>query len=161
MGNLKYTYELLAPIAANSLSITEVIRKLGRRWSGGLHGHVKRRLNDFGIDTSHFLGQKINSGTRHIGGPARRASVDVLVFRTTGKRQRSRMLRRAMLEEGKILKCTRCGLQDTWNNQPITLEINHINGNNIDDRLTNLEFICPNCHSQIPNHAGVLQRKRE
>ncbi|WP_433415197.1 hypothetical protein ACQP1V_36845 [Microtetraspora malaysiensis] len=52
MANPKYKYtpELLAEAAANSLSIADVLRHLRIRWSGGTHAHISRRLKHFGID---------------------------------------------------------------------------------------------------------------
>jgi Zn finger protein HypA/HybF involved in hydrogenase expression len=58
-------------------------------------------------------------------------------------------------------KCAICGLYPEWNGQILTLQVDHINGNNKDHRLENLRFLCPNCHSQTPNYAGAnaLNRK--
>lgn len=151
----RYTKERLIEAARVSINYTDLLRNLGKRWSGGLHGHVKQQLSRFNIDTSHFLGQRTNSGTTHKGGFAKRLAANTLVLRTTGRRERTKLLRRALLEVGVPLKCNICGLDPTWNTKPLTLEINHKNANNIDDRLENLEFLCPNCHSQIPNHAQV------
>lgn len=43
--------------------------------------------------------------------------------------------------------CSVCGLEE-WNDQPITLELDHISGNRKDESRDNLRLICPNCHSQ-------------
>jgi 5-methylcytosine-specific restriction endonuclease McrA len=56
---------------------------------------------------------------------------------------------------GGLLKheCRICGLKD-WQEKPITLELDHINGVNNDNRLPNLRLLCPNCHSQTPTFRG-------
>lgn len=51
-------------------------------------------------------------------------------------------------------KCDNCGLVGYWNGQPITLQIHHINGVHNDNRLDNLQLLCPNCHSQTENYRG-------
>ncbi|AGL14805.1 helix-turn-helix domain-containing protein [Actinoplanes sp. N902-109] len=49
---------------------------------------------------------------------------------------------------------------DSWNGKPITLQIDHINGRFLDCRAENLRFLCPNCHSQTPTHAGRNIKRR-
>ena len=41
-----------------------------------------------------------------------------------------------------------------WNNEPISLILDHINGVHGDNRPKNLRLLCPNCNSQLPTHAG-------
>lgn len=50
--------------------------------------------------------------------------------------------------------CAKCGNTGTWNDEPLSLQLDHINGINNDDRLKNLRFLCPNCHAQTPTYAG-------
>ena len=50
-------------------------------------------------------------------------------------------------------KCE-CGITDTWQGKKITLELDHINGINSDNRIENLRYLCPNCHSQTPTFRG-------
>ena len=50
-------------------------------------------------------------------------------------------------------KCSKCSI-DNWQNETIVLDLDHINGNNRDNRLENLRYLCPNCHSQTDTYKG-------
>ena len=50
-------------------------------------------------------------------------------------------------------KCEVCGLEE-WNGQPLAFELHHIDGNRLNNELSNLQILCPNCHSQTNNYAG-------
>ena len=57
-------------------------------------------------------------------------------------------IRRLLINENIIeYRCSECQLIE-WNNKPLSLELEHRNGNGKDNRLENLTFLCPNCHSQ-------------
>jgi 5-methylcytosine-specific restriction endonuclease McrA len=49
--------------------------------------------------------------------------------------------------------CEGCGISQ-WRGGPLTLALHHINGNGRDNRIENLQILCPNCHSQTENFAG-------
>ena len=59
----------------------------------------------------------------------------------------SRPLLRKIISKSRGYKCTSCNIKE-WNNKPITLQVNHIDGNCANNLPNNLELICPNCHSQ-------------
>ncbi len=50
-----------------------------------------------------------------------------------------------------LSSCSVCGL-DTWNDKPIPLEVDHIDGNSENNSVTNLRLICPNCHAQTETY---------
>ncbi len=74
---------------------------------------------------------------------------------------RSRMhLKRRLLAEGlKEPSCAVCGISE-WRGSSLSLALHHINGDRLDNRVVNLELLCPNCHSQTDNFAGRNGRRR-
>ncbi|MBX9580218.1 MAG: HNH endonuclease [Gemmataceae bacterium] len=52
---------------------------------------------------------------------------------------------------GRVSACTRCGISE-WQGCPLSLHLDHVNGVNNDNRLENLRFLCPNCHSQTESY---------
>lgn len=138
----KYTKEKLEAAVLKSTSVQGVARMiLGKPVSGNQHQHIKRMIRKFGIDTNHFLGYRHNLGTVS---NKRKAPEEIFVI---GQRQKSFHLRRALIESGVEYKCLICDI-NAWRDQKLNLEIDHIDGNSSDNRIENLRFLCPNCHSQ-------------
>lgn len=146
--NTKYTKDILQKLASESTSVAQVIRKLGLKEAGGNYSHIRRRLTQLEIDTSHFV--KYTNFLVH--GINKKDWSAILVYNENGRREKAHRLRRAMIESGVTYQCVKCGLIEEWNDKKLVLEVNHKNGNWLDNRKDNLEFLCPNCHSQIPNH---------
>lgn len=71
---------------------------------------------------------------------------------TSGEIIHRQTLRRCLLK----IKGHVCWACDTtlWCNQPIPLEVNHIDGNATNNFPANLELICPNCHALTPTYKG-------
>jgi hypothetical protein len=153
----KYTSALLGPLVLKSVSISEVMKHLGLNFTGGMHSYLSKRIKLLGLDTSHFLGQGANKGKRS---PNRRTADDILVKRPKGSpRERTFRLRRALLEIGRHYRCAICCQAPHWNGKKLVLQINHKNGDFADDRSENLEFVCPNCHSQTETY-GIQNYRR-
>lgn len=126
------------------------MRKLGyARFAGGTHFYISKKIKGYGLDTSHFTGQS-HKGIK-LGGFKKREASNILVLRETGSRAKTVALNRALKEIGRLYQCEICGLLPVWNNKDLRFEIEHKNGNFLDDRQENLCFICPNCHSQTPS----------
>ena len=140
------TDEDLALAVKESTSIYGVLRNLGKKLAGGSHSHYSRRIKSLGLDTSHFTGQAHNKGKRS------ERKIDpslLLVLRSEGNRQKSSRLVKALLLCGVEHCCSKCGQLPHWLGNPLTLDVDHINENWLDDRQENLRFLCPNCHSQF------------
>jgi hypothetical protein len=142
----KYTKELLEPIVKCSTTISAVIRKLGMKVTGGVHANIKKIIKRHGIDTSHFVGQSFHCGQASYQN--KKHWSEVLKISTKDSRESSKLLRRALLESGRKYECEVCGNTGEWMGKPITLEIDHKNDNWLDNRQSNIWFLCPNCHSQ-------------
>jgi hypothetical protein len=139
------TPEELRVAVAESVSIAEVLRRLGREGSGTQRAHVHRWIAEDELTTEHFLGQAHQRGKSR---PAlARRPEDILVKHDGARRTRTVVLRRALHEMGVPDECADCGVGPEWLGKPMTLEVDHINGDWSDDRLENLRLLCPNCHA--------------
>ncbi|KUN82643.1 HNH endonuclease signature motif containing protein [Streptomyces griseoruber] len=148
---VKWTREILESAVAASTNMCEVLRHLELEVVGGHHMHISRRIKAYGIDTSHFQGQ-----TRR-GKPWRpRTPEALLVQQPDGQARRvpSDRLRWAMTASGMSEQCGLCGIGNVWRGHPLPLEVDHVDGNWRDNRIENLRFLCPNCHSTTDNDRG-------
>jgi len=150
MSRLKYTKAELKAAAKQSQSIRQVIVFLRLNESGGTYITLKKKFKEWNIDTRHFLGQG------HLKGQIPQNSIsleDILSNRIYLKSAslKKKLLKAEMLE----YKCGNesCGISD-WKGKPITLELEHIDGNKYNNRLENLKLLCPNCHSQTKTWRG-------
>ncbi|MET0426528.1 MAG: helix-turn-helix domain-containing protein [Actinoplanes sp.] len=158
MPYVKYTREILAEAVAASTTMAGVLRFLGLSLNGGSHAHLRRRIIEFGIDTSHFLGRAHNRGTVN---PRRLHPDAILVLRPPGaRRQAPTTLRRALEQSRRPYRCAECDVGATWNGRPLTLQVDHIDGCFWDCRPENLRFLCPNCHTQTTTYAGRNRPRR-
>jgi len=74
-----------------------------------------------------------------------------------GERNRSHLKARLLRMGVKTNACELCGIS-TWRGRPLSLALHHVNGQAQDNRLENLQLLCPNCHSQTENFAGRNRR---
>lgn len=130
---------------AASVSIAETLRRLGRPDNSRLRAQLRGWIAGAGADTSHFLGQGHQRG--RAGTAPVRPAADVLVKHHRTGRTRTAVLRRCMRLMGIAELCAVCGTGPMWQGRPMVLEIDHVNGDRDDDRLSNLRFLCPNCHA--------------
>lgn len=158
----KYSDEQLISAVRQNLSIAGVCRALNIRPIGGNYKTINLSIKELDIDISHFTGKAWNVGIRYQS-PAKQKLEDVLVEKST-YRSSTKLKRRLIIEGLKEEKCEECLLSE-WLNKKIPLELHHKNGNNMDNRLENIQLLCPNCHAQTDtyrskNRTSVLSELR-
>lgn len=144
-----FTKEELEQIVQESNSYREVITKLGYATTGGnTHQTVKKRLEKYDISTEHFS----------IGGSKGTTRTEENVFCENSTATQA-TLRRWFIK-GKYVpyQCDYCGISE-WQGKELVLQLDHINGDNHDNRLENLHWLCPNCHSQTDTFCGKQTKK--
>ena len=150
----KLSDEQFVELLKKSSTISEVLFKLGYTVKGNSWGYsqVKRRMDDLNLDYSIFKGKSA------VIKPGRLNNVkkeDIL--KENCKHQRT-VLRRYVIKNNLIpYKCAICGCTE-WQGKTLSLELDHINGINNDNRLENLRFLCPNCHSQTSTYGSRNQQ---
>lgn len=135
----EYNDDELKRVIKVCTSITNIIESL--RLNKSYHIQIKKFITDNLIDISHFVRRK-------------RENIENKLVKGT-KAIHSRSIKNYIVNN-KIVenKCTICSLEPIWNGKPLTLQLDHINGDHYDNRIENLRLICPNCHTQTDTFTG-------
>ncbi len=143
---MKYTKEILEEAVAHCTSFSALARYFNRTPVGSTVTYLSQRCKQFGVDTSHFTGQAWSKGTRS----NRRKSAEewLKIYDPDAGRVKAQTLRQALDDLNKPYKCDVSGMDPVWNGKPLTLQLDHINGKYWDNRFENLQYVCPNCHTQ-------------
>lgn len=134
-------------LIASSNTYSDCLRKLNLSTDGsGSRTALKRRIQELDCDISHFIGCYPSQNSHKY------TLEEILVENSTYTSREA--LKRRLVHAGLLeCRCYKCGLVN-WVEGPLSLQLEHINGVNNDNRLENLTLLCPNCHSQTPTYAG-------
>jgi hypothetical protein len=158
MKKTKYSKEILENVIKKSISFSDVVRKLlnVEKAHGSMVSYIKKLAVDYKIEFEHFNAKNWNknkSGT--FKGITEQELRENYLSKTPKKKTNSHNIKTWLFKLGlKEKNCEVCNLTDTWNGKPLSLQLDHIDGDNTNNELSNLRIICPNCHSQTETFCG-------
>lgn len=149
----QYTKEWLKQLCSESSSYAQVLEKAGRKQGGGAQATLKNKIAEFEIDVSHFKGQGWNKNKKFDTGSREKYTLKEVFIKNSPVTQK---VLRGYVERHSILeyKCSKCGCDGNWQNDIISLEIDHIDGDNTNNEISNLRYLCPNCHALTKTYRG-------
>lgn len=144
----RYTTEELQSILNNSSSIKDFGQKIGyTSVSGATSKQLKKLIDELKLQKNFKDRVSIQRNPENIFVQNSTASQKVL---------------RNYYFSGEYTPyiCSICGQKPEWQGKSLTLILDHINGDNKDDRLENLRWVCPNCNQQLDT-TGAKNRKNK
>jgi hypothetical protein len=157
--NERYEIENLKRIVINSNCFADVLRNMGIRTAGGNFKTLKKYIDLYKIDISHFDPDKIR--IEKLKNLSKKVKIDLkLILVENNNYSRSDLKKRLYSEGLKSRICELCGQTEDWNGKKMSLILDHINGIYNDNRIENLRIVCPNCNSTLDTHCGKNNRKK-
>ena len=152
MSNI--TKEQLQEAVDNAYNLTSALEYLGYNKPRAKSFYTfKKNCEDFGVDFSRLLEEKKNP-------KAYNRYSDEEIFIKNSPASQDTLRKRFVKGEYQEYKCQLCGI-DTWNGKPLTLRLDHIDGDKTNNELSNLRWVCPNCDSQLPTYCNKGQLDEE
>ena len=145
-------------------SMNGLCNVLGLRGVKGYYDKIQRIIDKYGLSTSHFGSNDTlyNSySKRKLDGNGRFIPMsDEEFFVKDSNRHGSSIIKRLIKNGYKEYKCENCGINE-WDGKPLRLQVHHINGEHNDNRIENLQLLCPNCHTQTDTYAKSNTAKKK
>lgn len=144
----KIEKEDLQKLFDKSNSLSDVIRSLGLNPSNGNYRTLYKRIEFDQLNKNTLLKNK-----KHKKSSLMELSIEETFIENSTVAQTT--LRKKILKYNLIeYKCVECDNVGEWNSKKLVLQLDHINGINNDNRLENLRYLCPNCHTQTETFTG-------
>ena len=130
----------------SSNSYNSVLKKIGMSHGRSSTDIIKRRCKALNISCDHF----VRVGNQY----SSKYDLKDILIKNSSYQNISSLKERLLKENLLPYECQLCGNKGEWQNKPLTLQLDHINGIHNDHRLENLRFLCPNCHTQTETYGS-------
>lgn len=129
----------------------DCLDKLGVPKRGGNYRTLKKKVEEYGLDVAHF---NYRYAKTHNGRRMAKNRADDEIF-TLNSRIKTATLKKEYLRRilNNNYSCEVCGSSDHMG-KPLVLQIHHKDGNPKNNAVSNLQLLCPNCHSQTENYSN-------
>lgn len=152
--NLKEKYkDIIVDLLPNVTNIHQICRAIGWRGTNTRYAMINKVIEENNLDTSHFEQWPGKRGEKRIP-----LTKEDIFCNPTKMKNKAKIKDKIFKFELKSYQCEKCGLSE-WQGEKIPLEVHHINGNNQDNRIENLQLLCPNCHALTDNYCGKNIKK--
>lgn len=143
---LEIPREEIQEAVKNASSLKEALNLLGFDViPGSGYPALKKLINEYGLISEIPTGRSWKKGKR-------KSKKEYLVNKKLKSRISGRILREALLEEGREYVCEECGQLPIWKGKDLILQVDHIDGNWMNNESHNLRFLCLHCHSQTDTY---------
>lgn len=152
------TREYLQSLFDSHGTYKAIIQTLGMDpYAGGGYRTIKAYIKRYQIDLAKFEElQLMERSKKHLtlNFHNRKYTVSTVFQRATIK-VAGDTLKKLMIESSNFeYKCSECPITDTHNGKPLSLQIDHIDGDCFNNEMDNLHFLCPNCHTQTSTYGS-------
>lgn len=162
----KYNKEMLEKIIIDSKNFSDVVRKITNKEKphGGMIAYLKKMAIKHNIDFSHFTGKAWNKGLKGVS--SKRLTPEEFkrnyLSKKSLKKTCNNNIKKWLFSLGfKKKYCEKCNIGDIWNGEELILQLDHIDGDNTNNEISNLRILCPNCYTQTHNYAGRKNKNYE
>lgn len=153
MSRFTKDIEYLREVVKDATCFADIFRAYGIKGTPATYyGTLKNDFANYNIDYSHFNANNNRAKVLRQNGVSKRVSLEDILSNKAWQ-EGNHIKKKLFAENIKEKKCEECGQNDIWNGKPLTLQLDHVDGNNRNNFIENLKILCPNCHTQTSTYS--------